>query len=60
MQVPEPWQRNWVSVSHTVVADGERRRRRRSWWLEDGFCCLGVCTECGEVEGQGQNPASAS
>lgn len=32
MQVPEPWQRNWVSVSHTVVADGGRRR----WWLENG------------------------
>lgn len=29
MQVPEPWQRNWVSASHTVVANTARKERRR-------------------------------
>lgn len=61
MQVPEPWQRNWVSASHTVVANAagrEWRRRRLRWWLENSFCCLSVCTRCREVKGEGQRPAS--
>ena len=61
MQVPEPWQRNWVSESHTVVANAagrERRRRRLRWWLENGFCCPSLCTRCREVKGKGQHPVS--
>lgn len=62
MQVPEPWQRNWVSVSHTVVANAaerERRRRRRRlrWWLGNSFCCLSLCTRYKEMKGEGQHPA---
>lgn len=37
MQVPEPWQRNWVLASHTVVANAVERRKKSRFWLDNVF-----------------------
>lgn len=56
MQVPEPWQRNWVSASHTVVAKAAGREKEVKVGVRKGFLLPKCAYSVQGSEGKGTAP----